>query len=967
MTFLPFIKHHLKSKKAYLLTLFVLCFLNYSLFAQLKVSGIIKDAKTKESLIGAAVIIKGKTQGVTADIDGRFSLIIPGNPPATLVVSYLGYQSKEITVTQNEENLTILLGTNEVLMKEVKIVGERVSQKLKEAPVTIERMGVKEIKETPAVGFYEGLANLKGVDMTSASLGFKVINTRGFNSTSPVRTLQLIDGIDNQAPGLNFSLGNFVGASELDIETVDIVVGANSATYGPNAFNGVINMTTKDPYKYEGFSFSVKGAERDLKEFAVRYAHVSNEMDENKYDDGFYRLFSRFNNKVLKDRFAYKINAYYLDANDFRATNYGPTDGSSIRVQNNLTGYDAVNIYGESRYGNRTANLGFAQMPGMDSLFFAGSPLVSIEDTAVYVYRTGYREEDLTNYKTNSKKLQGGLYYNFPKVGTVSYYANYGTGTTVYQGDNRYSVKNIEFLQQKVEFSGDNFVLRAYQTTEDAGNSYDLVYTATQLLQGQKEDNFWYADYQSGYRKARLDSGYGVIRSLEFARAFADSPGGSQSSAGGYLKPGTPEFEQKFTEITSNPSFTSGGTRFADKSSLRHIEGQYKFEPSKWNKYLPEVFKVGGNYREFDPNSMGTIFSDTLIDKNDMSKGFVDISTYEYGGYFNFEKDLYKDKVKFIGSLRYDDHQNFDSFFTPSASFIIKPNETGIVRLTYTQASRFPTLQDQYLLYDIGIAQLKGNIDGTSMVLPEDYFGANGYLANSTKRPKILNIKPIKQERVQTAEIGYKGIVFKNIYVDASYYYSQYSDFLGYIIGFVADSSYSNTQNQQVYTVNGRPTRVAANALTKVTTQGFSLGLNYYFPKYFSVSANYTYSELIKKDNEDPLIPYFNTPRNKYNLGFTCSNWKDFGFSVSYRWVQGFSYFGSPQFTGPVNSYGLVDAQISYNLPKLNSRIKIGASNILNNLHYEAYGAPLIGRLAYASFNYEISGNKLNKQELKNP
>lgn len=940
---------------------------SFSVNAQFTVKGKVLDAKTKEPLIGAAVVIKGQTVGSTTDIEGNFSFKAPGNPPVVLKASFLGYSTKEITVVNPDQDLKILLGSDEVMMKEVKIVGTRVAQKLKESPVTIERMGIKEIKETPAVGFYEGLANLKGVDMTSASLGFKVINTRGFNSTSPVRTLQLIDGIDNQAPGLNFSLGNFVGASELDIKTVDIVVGANSATYGPNAFNGVISMTTKDPYNFEGLSASVKGAERNLKEFALRYAHVSNEMEVDKHDDGFYRAFAEFNNKYLKDRFAYKINGYYLDANDFRAVNYAPTEGSGIRVQNNLTGYDAVNIYGESRYGNRTADLGFANMPGMDSLFFAGSPLVNLEDTAVYVYRTGYREEDLTNYNTNSKKLQGGVYYKFPKLNnsTLSYYANYGTGTTVYQGDNRYSVKDIEFLQQKLELSGDNFFVRAYQTTEDAGNSYDLVFTATQLLQGQKEDVYWYADYQSAYRAARRDSGYGVIRSLEYARAMADSEGGSLASAGAYLRPGTPEFEAKFNEITSNSDFQSGGTRFADQSSLRHIEGQYRWDLSQYRSFLPETFKVGANYRAFDPNSQGTIFSDTLIDADDPSKGFVDLKTEEWGTYFNLEKDLVKDRLKLIASLRFDEHQNFDGFFTPSASLVISPNQSDRIRLTYTQASRFPTLQDQYLQYDIGIAQLKGNIGGTTMVLPEDYFGSDGYLANSTRRPNILSLKPIKQERVQTAEVGYKGVVLKNLYVDASYYYSEYSDFLGYIIGFVADSSFNSTTGKYDYKVDGRPTRVAANAITKVTTQGFSLGLNYYFPEYFSISANYTFAELIKKDNEDPLIPFFNTPRHKYNVGITMTNWKNFGANVTYRWVAGFDYFGSPQFTGPVDAYGLVDAQVNYTLPKINSRIKIGASNILNNLHFEAYGAPLIGRLAYASFNYDITGNKLNKNEKK--
>ena len=71
-------------------------------------------------------------------------------------------------------------------------------------------MGVQAIKQNASADFYEGLGNLKGVDLTAASIGFKVINTRGFNSTSPVRSLQIIDGVDNQAPGLNFSSGKFL-------------------------------------------------------------------------------------------------------------------------------------------------------------------------------------------------------------------------------------------------------------------------------------------------------------------------------------------------------------------------------------------------------------------------------------------------------------------------------------------------------------------------------------------------------------------------------------------------------------------------------------------------------------------------------------------------------------------------------------------------------------------------------------
>ncbi|MGB0166321.1 MAG: carboxypeptidase-like regulatory domain-containing protein, partial [Luteibaculum sp.] len=381
---------------------------------QYKVTGVVKDAESNETLIGAAVIIKGKTSGVTTGIDGTFELKIPGAPPTQLVVSFLGYQPKEVTVTKVNQFIEVSLASDQVLMKEVKIVGQRVEEKLREAPVTIERMGIKEIKQTPASGFYEGLANLKGVDMTSASLGFKIINTRGFNSTSPVRTVQLIDGVDNQAPGLNFSLGNFVGVSELDVEKVDIVVGANSATYGPNAFNGVIDMTTKDPYKYEGLEIQVKGAERNFVELAGRYAHVVQEVSEDRGDE-LQNSLGRFSNRYLKDRFAFKLNAYYLEAYDWVADNYDTTSSTEFFIADTVrlgfSGYDAINVYGESRYGSRTA------------IFSAGSAGLEGADRPTAVYRTGYREIDLADYNTFSLKLQGSAYYRLPKKwGTVMYW-----------------------------------------------------------------------------------------------------------------------------------------------------------------------------------------------------------------------------------------------------------------------------------------------------------------------------------------------------------------------------------------------------------------------------------------------------------------------------------------------------------------------------------------------------------------
>src|SRR5690606_37304074 len=114
----------------------------------------------------------------------------------------------------------------------------RISEKRLQSPVSIEKMGIHDIRETPSMDVYDGLQNLKGLDLVTSSLTYKAINTRGFNDTGNARFLQLVDGVDNQTPGLTFAVGNMFGSSDLDLESVELIPGSATALYGPVAFNG---------------------------------------------------------------------------------------------------------------------------------------------------------------------------------------------------------------------------------------------------------------------------------------------------------------------------------------------------------------------------------------------------------------------------------------------------------------------------------------------------------------------------------------------------------------------------------------------------------------------------------------------------------------------------------------------------------------------------------------------------------
>ena len=940
-----------------------------SVHAQEMLRGRVIDAELGDPIFSANVIIEGTTTGVTTDFDGQFLIPVP-QFPVQLQVSFIGYGMQRVTVQNASDKLTIKLAPDQVLIDAAEVVGDRISQKQKQAPLTVESMDVIAIKEAPSGSFYEGLGNLKGVDVTSASLGFKIINTRGFNSTSPVRSLQLIDGIDNQSPGLNFSLGNFLGASDLDVKSVDIVAGASSAFYGPGAFNGVVAMETKSPFQFPGITVSTKVGERELNELAFRYADFTTD------DEG---------NPVL----GFKVNAFRFSAYDWEATNYDPVDGSQVDATNPGR-YDAVNIYGDE------------YKPVFD---YSGDGSSNARGLGNF-FRTGYREVDLVDYNTENLKVSTALHWRLNPEDTYEspelvYGFNSGFGTTVYQGDNRFSLRDIEFYQHKLELrKPGKWFVRAYRTAEDAGNSYDPYATALKLQDQTRSDyqyskvyyRYWVdsivpginetwpdlvqvgVDPEFGFPIYGYEDGaipawyntYGDSLSIWHSQVEAWTNAGYAGlndvaeNPLGHLMPGTPEFEQAFNALVSAKNNEGeGGTRFFDQSSLSHVHGEYIFEPQG----LEEV-RVGANYRRYTPWSDGTIFSDTA----------EKIVNQEIGFYAGLKRRFLEDKLIATGTIRADKNWNFDWVYSPAASLVFSPREQDYLRMSFSSALRNPTLADQYLFLDVGPATLVGNLEGADSLITVDSFinfrnsadAANGQYVLNRDTLVYFDIDPIRPERVRTFEVGYRTTLGEKVYLDGGYYFSVYRDFIGYNIGldalFIGDEQ--SPRAVDVY-------RYAANSLNEVQTQGASIGLNYYVDNQFMISGNYSWNELVKTDEDDPIIPAFNTPKHKYNLGITArdleldgkSTW---GFGVNYKWIQGFVFEGSPQFTGCVPTYDLLDAQVNVVIEPWNTTLKLGGSNLLKNIHIEAYGGPYVGRMLYGSLVYEFNHVKSEDESLRN-
>ncbi len=974
---------------------FLLAFFQFLLFTTLifsqEVSGILLDKQNGEALIGATVSVKGTATGTATDVDGKFQLKITQQPPFILLFSYIGYTSQEIeikTVADLKRSFNIKLGTEEKILKDVEIVDSRITQKQKESPLTVESMGLQAIKQTASSTFYEGLGSLKGVDMTAASLGFVIINTRGFNSTSPVRSLQLLDGADNQAPGLNFSVGNFAGATEIDIQKVDLIVGASSSMYGPNAFNGVINMQTKNPFYYNGLTVFVKGAERNLFEGALRYAKV-------------------FKNKNNTDKFAFKVNFSYLRADDWVADNMSAST-KSWQPTTNPGGYDAVNRYGDelltkevNNYDNSYFN---RESPGLKQFF-----------------RTGYLEKDLVNYNTRNIKANASLHYKLTDKIEVKAAYNFGTGTTVYQGDNRYSLKGLLFQQAKLEISQpDKFFIRAYTTMENSGNSYDAVFTALKLQEFAKTDDQWRNYYSSFWNSgsagipspksrvrnlpgfpaynilwiSKYDSINAVANSVlatyhdsltvwhEMARNYADTATGLFGGRAMPM-PGTPLFDSVFNDIISRTAFEQYGTLFYDRSKLVHVQGEYHFTPKLKGAEKPFMdITAGASFRMYFPDSRGTIFSDTMVRTyaldssgnilKDVSGNYIVLNSYrkkirnwEVGAYLSLSKkfDFGKDnKHSFIitATCRVDKNQNFPFIATPAASLVYSFNNKHTIRLSFASAIRNPTLQDQYLYYNVGRALLIGNLHGfDSLVTIESL---RDYLNSPSPTDSMLhyiNVPKVRPEKVQSLELGYKGVIANKLFIDGSAYVSFYKYFLGYQIGATVQQYGVTKQPKQVY-------RVAANSPDLIMTYGVSVGFNYFFIRNFSLNGNYSWNKINLRGSVDPIIPAYNTPEHKFNVGVNGSNLKigkakGLGFNLTYKWINGFEFEGSPQFTGSIPTYSLLDAQINWDIKSIYTTFKLGGSNLVSKRNYQAYGGPGIGRMIYASILIDIDSETLKK------
>jgi len=932
------------------------------------VAGTVTDAQG-QPLAGVTILVRGTNDGTITQADGSFALSTNRLLPVTITASFIGYRRESVFVRGiNFRAINIQMTEEAILADEVVVAASRVPEDIRKAAVTVEKLGVRQLASSPAATPYDALQNLKGVDLLTQSLTFKSVNVRGFGANNNNRFVQLTDGMDNRSPGLGFGFGSVAGISDLDIESIELIPGASSALYGPDALQGLMLTTSKNPFTYQGLSAQVKVGMNNIgkanfgpkpyTDYAIRYA------------------------KQLNNRLAFKVSFQRLTGTDFIADNY---DDRSTRARTNFfvtdprrgnvaTGiayvpnnnpttnfeYDGVNSYGDD-----VNNGGAFRYPANYANSLLQNKLVT---------RTGYTELDVlgNNGRVFNNRANVSLHYKLTEKIQASAGWYYGNGNFIRTAGFREFFPDYRRNQFKAEVQGDNFFVRAY-TTQQRAEGWNIGQTARAINNAWKPLNQWAAEFGQVY----IENKFGIDQ----ARAVADR--------GRYL-PGSASFNQ-VRDLFANtfntdtiPGFNGAkGLRFRDNSQLWHYEGMYNFTSLLDDKV---ELLAGASLRRFVLESGATSFPR----RADGSEYTIN----EFGAYIQASKELPVSlgtsvlTVKPTLALRYDKNQYLSGGFTPRASAVVSYGVHNL-RASWQSAFRNPAPGQLFAVPPVGLA---GEIGGLSQAYNGAGLNSNpGYLETEVQpyvissgtavAPQTFRIDPTQftTEKIKTWEIGYKTLIANRFYVDAYYFGSRYTDFIA------AQNVYqllrpTDGPSALLSPANYRSLQVNFNNTNEIFVRGAGIGLEYGLGRGYTLSGNYAWQTglitlrdargnvrtdragvpIEKRKMSNPEVSqlgrnFFISPENRYNISLANPRLTErLGATLTFRWTdQMWVEQGTTAGDIWLPSWSSLDAQVSYKVPAFKSVVKLGGTNILNQYYAQGYGLARIGGLYYVSITFD--------------
>lgn len=949
----------MKQQTQRLLFLFLLPLFTLPAFLQaqdelISISGIVTDQNSREPLPGVSISVKGANVGALTGIDGQFKLRTRLKFPFTLVVNMVGYDSKSIEVLSTTDALSIGLDAKGLLANELVVSASRVEEKILSSPVAIEKLDIRALRETPAASFYDALEHVKGVQMLTSSLTFKVPNTRGFNIPNNFRFMQLVDGVDMQAATLGVPLGNAIGPTELDIASLEITPGAASALYGMNAINGMANLATKDPFIHQGLSVyqkvgvnHVDGKDYDpslLTETAVRYA------------------------KALGNRFAFKINLSYLQGTDWLSATTTDQNPQNLNSANprfpELAGednpaYDAWNRYGDERNNNVAVSVAYK---GKNETF--------------NVRRTGYWERDLVNPTVRNAKADAALHYKLSEQWRLSYTYRLGQMDGIFQRGNKIQLRDVLVQNHRLELKSEHFFLRSYASIENTGNSYNLKPLSDNLDLTHLSNNAWRDKFKAALQ-AEINKDTPLAEAFHLARTAADA---------GRAEPGTEAFESLKNTIVSINNWdhaavvsgapATGGAWLSQKSRLYHTDLQWDLnEHIKWAQIL-----LGADARVYEVIPDGNNFVDLSRPLAERTTPGGNNQYYsKFGGFIQGTKLFFKDKLKANASLRIDYNPEFSPRANPRLALVYNVAKSHHIRASWQNGWRFPALFEALSFVNNGNVRRVGGLarvneglgyleNSYSLASVDNFLAAvNADVAagltqqNAALKNRdilvVANLPALQPEHINAWDLGYRSVLLNNkLAIDWEAYYNRYEGFMGQVEVAVPKTDRVGTDAAvlDMLTRNKQDRyRVFTNARNTYRSFGTALGLTWAFWEKFTLSGNVNYNDIKAQDTKDLFITAFNTPRWSTTVSFANREIvRNTGFNIVWRRQSAFQW-ESPLANGAIPAYYTVDAQINVRIPAWKTTVKLGGANLLNKRYIQYAAGPTIGGLYYLTLTFD--------------
>ena len=964
-----------------LLTL-ITVFASMMMWAQTQVSGTVTDADG-QPLPGANIVLDGST-GAVSDFDGNFSLSTDQQPPFSLTVSSVGFESATVEVTSASGSLTIQLSEGSTQLDEIVVSASRFAQRIFESPVTVEKFNLQQIAETPAADFFSGLEEIRGIQVNRGGLVFNQVNTRGFGTLYNEGFVTLVDGMDNQAPIFGFAIGNLIGLNELDVQSVEVLPGAASALYGADAYKGIMFMNSKSAFDDTGISAYVKSG--------VTSQDVSGQ---NEFTDWGVRLAHAFS-----DKFAIKATYSNIEGTDWEAADTRSQDANGRIVDgvNPLDPtYNGVNVYGDElglafdltdTFANavlpayevapgvtlaQADPATLAQLQGIFGLYpnFFGDGLQQINFT-------GYDESALTDGSTSNYKYNIEAAYRPSDNLEITLGSRQGGGKIILQGLSRYTIDNFKMTQNKVEVNWGKLNVKAYTTEEDAGDSYDTNAAGLLMFAAQPGGpGGWYNNYFGGFFLGALSevnptdplgalntmaqhmggvaqglvplaavdtNGDGQLSIMDYVSSLAPHHRLGRTAANqNMIQPGTSEFDATLDAITSTTA------KLTDNTKTQSFELNYDLT----DRIDFADILIGGSYRNTDLNTEGTVLTDYD----------GPISYYQYGMYTQAKKDF--GKLTLTGSVRYDKSEFFDAVFTPRLGALYNISDNQNLRVSYQTGFRNPTNQDQYIGLRGSRTVLMGSspdsVDRFKMPFQRATDGAVYNVTGDIVFATALNpityqpqeMKNVEPEYIVSYDVGYRFNTPTTSF-DIAAYLSQYDNFIATQDVWIPLLYNGQSVPEALANLDVFPFSVDGNIDEEVSSYGVSVAVNQALTQKIGMNMSYEFNELDYTPSSATSLfePAFNTPKHRFKVSVVGRNINNnIGFNVSLRSNSEYEYQAS-FIDETIQANTVIDAQVSFRLDSLSTVLKVGGTNIGGDDYVSLVGSGLIGQMFYTSLTF---------------